>query len=113
MALIIKGDMPKGCGLCWECLGGSDAYYCNRTKRQISEVIPPYDKRMEWCPILCEIPDKHGRLKDESVIIQKAEDAFCKLFPFDGKNKQKIASEFYKALLKAIFEAPVVVEATE
>lgn len=69
MALIIKGDMPTCCGLCCECLGGgSDAYYCNRAKRQISEVVPPYDKRMEWCPILGEIPDNHGRLKDYDKI---------------------------------------------
>ena len=69
MALIVKGNMPTCCGLCFECLGGgSEAYYCNRAKRQISEVVPPYDKRMEWCPILGEIPDKHGRLIDTDVI---------------------------------------------
>ena len=69
MALIIKGDMPTCCGLCCECLGGgSDAYYCNRAKRQISEVVPPYDKRMEWCPIIGEIPYKHGRLVEADGI---------------------------------------------
>jgi len=57
MALIVEGKMPTCCGFCCECLGGgSGAYYCNRAKRQISEVVPPYDKRMEWCPIIGEIP---------------------------------------------------------
>lgn len=71
MALIVKGKMPTCCGFCCECLGGgSDAYYCNRAKRQISEVVPPYDKRMEWCPIIGEIPDKHGDLKDANIIMQ-------------------------------------------
>ena len=93
MALIIKGDMPKGCGLCWECLGGSDAYYCNRTKRQISEVIPPYDKRMEWCPILCEIPDKHGDLIDRDLWLS--------------------THWVSQVVIDAINDAPVVVEATE
>ena len=108
MALIIKGDMPTRCSEC----------------RDMRFSIPncPLHKHTQgnWyrigkhpnCPILGEIPDEHGRLKDESVIIQKAEDAFCKLFPIDGKNKQEIASEFHKALLKAVFDAPTVVEAT-
>ena len=78
MALIIKGDLPKGCGFCWECLGGgSDAYYCNRAKRQISEVVPPYDKRMEWCPILGEIPDEHGRLVDADALIERTKNWYC------------------------------------
>lgn len=71
MALIVEGKMPTCCGFCCECLGGgSDAYYCNRAKRQTSEVVPPYDKRMEWCPIIGEIPDKHGDLKDANIIMQ-------------------------------------------
>ena len=58
MAVIFKGSIPTCCGYCCECLGGgSDAYYCNRIKRHISDVIPPYDKRMDWCPIVGEIDD--------------------------------------------------------
>lgn len=72
MALVVEGKMPACCGLCCECLGGgSDAYYCNRAKRQISEVVPPYDKRMEWCPILGELPDKYGRLIDADELMKK------------------------------------------
>lgn len=75
MALIVEGKMPTCCGLCCECLGGgSDTYYCNRAKRQISEVVPPYDKRMEWCPIIGEIPDEHGRLTNFKKISKNAEE---------------------------------------
>ena len=69
MALVIKGNLPDSCGFCWECLGGgSGAYYCNRAKRHISDVVPPYDRRMEWCPIVGEIPDSHGRLISDTDV---------------------------------------------
>lgn len=105
MALIIKGDMPTCCGLCWECLGGgADAYYCNRAKRQISEVVPPYDKRMEWCPIIGEIPDKHGRLVDADAFKKSLIEARYT----DNPNKEKT----YNKALDILFDAPTVLEAS-
>lgn len=97
MALIIKGDMPTCCGFCCECLGGgSDAYYCNRAKRQISEVVLPYDKRMEWCPIIGEIPDSHGRLVDADKLAKE----------FDGhglfiEEEVKKIIDFFPAVVEA------------
>ena len=108
MALIIKGDMPKGCN--WFDENGKHRF-CKVNAFCDCEIYTRGERPSD-CPILGEMPDVHGRLKDESVIIQKAEDAFCKLFPIDGKNKQEIASEFHKAFLKAVFDAPTVVEAT-
>lgn len=98
MALVIKGEMPTCCGFCCECLGGgSYAYYCNRVKRQISEVVPPYDKRMEWCPILGEIPEKYGRLIDSDELY-------------------KIVSSMDKCsmskVLEYILDAPTILEAS-
>ena len=100
MAVIVKGNIPSCCGFCCECLGGgSDAYYCNRAKRQISEVVPPYDKRMEWCPIIGEIPDSHGDLKDEMDMIN------CIERIADDDLAQDIIGE--------ILASPTIVEATE
>ena len=94
MALIVEGNMPTCCGFCCECLGGgSDAYYCNRAKRQISEVMPPYDKRMEWCPILGEIPDRHGRLIDVDAL--------------------PIKDEWSLVGTDVVWDAPTVIEATK
>lgn len=84
MALIVEGKMPTCCGLCCECLGGgSDAYYCNRAKRQISEVVPPYDKRMERCPIIGEIPDEHGRLIDADALKKRMTELLRHDYVFD------------------------------
>ena len=103
MALIVEGKMPTCCGLCCECLGGgSDAYYCNRAKKQISEVVPPYDKRMEWCPILGEIPDEHGDLIDIQAVEERAKAIqYEKGIPYN------------EALLVAFDTASVVVEASK
>ena len=109
MALIVKGKMPTCCGLCCECLGGgSDAYYCNRAKRQISEVAPPYDKRMEWCPIVGDIPDKHGRLKDADALIKKTR--MWSLVRGDEYFELRVKNTIVKGLLEAV---PTIVEATE
>lgn len=112
MALIIKGTMPTCCGLCCECLGGgSDAYYCNRAKRQISDVVPPYDKRMEWCPIIGEIPDRHGRLIDADAEIAKLE-AFMKVL---NKETESGGRQYHECdcVLHYLTDAPTIVEASE
>lgn len=109
MALIVEGTMPTCCGMCCECLGGgSDAYYCNRAKRQISEVVPPYDKRMEWCPILGEIPDEYGRLIDADKLAKSLElwsysavDTYCTM---------TISNAIVKEILS---QTPTVLEASK
>ena len=109
MALIIKGDMPKACawydeeGHCIRCFNYGACPY---------EKIDCFPKRPPRCPIIGEIPDEHGRLKDESVIIENMGNAFEKLFPLDGKHKQTIVSDCHVEFMRAVFKAPVVVEAS-
>ncbi len=53
-----------------------------------------------------EIPDKHGRLVDESIIIEKMQDAFINNF---CKDEERIV---YEKLVRAILDAPTVLEAS-
>lgn len=105
MALIIKGNVPNSCGFCWECNVCRDGvYYCNRVKRHISDVVPPYDKRMEWCPIIGEVPDKHGELKDVLILLHY-------LSHMHGATEHD--NDLLREFEKMIRECPTVLEATE
>ena len=55
MALIIKGDMPKG--KCWWHDENGEEHEC--------QFFPCYEND---CPILGEIPDEHGRLVEADEI---------------------------------------------
>lgn len=59
MSVVIKMDMPENCKRCGlYCIGGysySNAY-CGKTKTLILDD----KKRNDDCPILCELPAKHG-----------------------------------------------------
>ena len=113
MALIIKGDMPQKCDWCFY------RWNCEVRMKHIHDVFGKYDsytdpyreQRLPNCPLV-EIPDEHGRLKDESVIIENMGNAFDKLFPLDGKHKQTIVSDCHVEFMRAVFKAPVVVEAS-
>ena len=88
MALIIKGDMPKGCG--WDChYVAVNKYYderddkihkcvfcaLNHSIRYKDSGIPEeYEHtRHPNCPIIGEIPDKHGRLIVADALLEKLE----------------------------------------
>ena len=55
---------------------------------------------------------EHGRLKDESLIIENMEKAFEKLFPMDGKHKQTLVNDCHVEFMRAVFTAPTVLEAS-
>lgn len=106
MDILIKGmELPKELGLFL--LIGCDG----TVEQEVSKLgsFPVYNI-VEGVKAI-ELPS-HARLKDESVIIQNMEDAFCKLFPIDGTHKQVLVSECHKAFLKAVFDAPTVLEAS-
>lgn len=115
MALIIKGDMPKGCG--WDChYVAVNKYYderddkihkcvfcaLNHSIRYKDSGIPEeYEHaRHPNCPIIGEIPDKHGDLIEGEKVL-KVLDAVL-----DNK-------EFIKIRQTLIDAVPIVVEATE
>lgn len=76
MALIINADMPKACGYCF----AYDDEYCQ------CSLEPSYDahwSRENHCPILGEIPDKHGRMIDGDALMERMLDLFRHGYVFD------------------------------
>lgn len=73
MALIIDAPMPKGC--CWKLESGCFDI-CKLRKvcgKGVSDKPLMTGYRHRDCPIIGEIPDKHGRLIDADAIISKIE----------------------------------------
>lgn len=99
MSLIIKADMPKGC--CWEQESGCFDI-CKLRKvcgRGVSDKPFMTGYRHPDCPIIGEIPDKHGRLIDADKLIHA----------FDYRTDLPTGYDIYTA----IAEAETIVEATE
>jgi len=94
MALIIKSNMPTSCG--YACDLWSEGL-CAPLQKSVDEHTIDHD-----CPILGEIPDNHGDLKDINKIIQWL-NRKC-----DNHERVSIGE-----IIDYISNAPVVVEATE
>ena len=94
MALIIKADMPKGCG--WDCDLWSEGL-CAPLQKSVDEHTIDSD-----CPIIGEIPDKHGDLVDVQAIEERAKEI-----------QYERGITYKEALLLAFDGASVIVEATE
>ena len=67
MALIIKADMPKACN--WFDENGKH-HFC-KVNAFCDCRIYTRDKRPSDCPILGEIPEKHGRLIDADKLAEE------------------------------------------
>ena len=106
MALIIKGEMPKsngcdGCEFQTSRCGQMDACTCYMFDGVIHNF---HNERHEDCPIIGEIPDKHGELKDVSILLHY-------LSHMHGATEHD--NDLLREFEKMIRECPTVVEATE
>ena len=87
MAIIIDEQMPKAC------------YECNfRCGINFLTFVNTEDKRHPDCPIIGEIPDKHGDLIDRSELLQQ----------FEHDTSRPTGYE----VVTRIMNAPVVLERT-
>lgn len=60
MSVVVRMEMPKGCWNC-PCVNGEYGYcQADKDERQIEDP----NERPSWCPILCQLPEGHGRLVD-------------------------------------------------
>ena len=99
MSVVIDMEMPKNC------------LECKLADRYHHDECPIYaicksdyvDKRFEKCPIKAELPAKHGRLIDESVVLEMIRKAMC----------IKDLSFLYnaeKSVVNQIYHAPTVID---
>lgn len=57
---VVRMEMPKCCLDC-PCVNGEYGYcQADKEERQIEDP----NERPSWCPIICSIPEGHGRLVD-------------------------------------------------
>ena len=99
MALIVDGKMPKGC---YEHLDELRQKPCRFLPMcsQRSGFRNPYTQNVipSNCPILCEIPDEHGRLVDADALIEQV---------LNGEHPR------YDSMVSMIRSAPTIVEASK
>ena len=113
MALIIKGDMPKGCESCpmtYISYHNDDEQFCifYSVMDDISELT---DTRHPACSIIGEIPDKHGDLIDRDKASTQIIAEICQ-FCANAENGNCDGCLVQKCL-EAIGRVPTIVEATE
>lgn len=101
MSVVIKMDMPKSCRECAKKCGLID--HCAAF---ISEDWGKHDvscERATDCPILCELPEKHGRLIDLDEFLEQIglED--------NEENREDNAGEI--VTLEDFDNAPTIIEA--
>lgn len=103
MALVIKGEMPKACN--WFDENGKH-HFCKVNAFCDCEVYTRGERPSD-CPILTEIPDKHGRLIDADNLISTI------LSCMDAE-KQYSKKDFglVKMVIYHIVKAPTVLEAS-
>ena len=57
---VVRMEMPQGC---WDCPCVNGEYgYCQADKEE--RQIEDPNERPSWCPIICSLPEGHGRLVD-------------------------------------------------
>ena len=96
MALIIKGEMPKGCN--WFDENGKHRF-CKVNAFCDCEIYTRGERPSD-CPILGEIPDVHGRIVDlDRVLDWLANDKRC------------FSMAMTSNIEKALSDAPVILEA--
>lgn len=68
---VVRMEMPKSCWDC-PCLDDYGDYpMCEISNEQRGYNFPIHEKRMPNCPIICQLPEGHGRLIDGSNLAEK------------------------------------------
>lgn len=100
MSVVMRMEMPKCCD---DCDANYDCMACGITGTRWygSEEFNPSDGRLPDCPILCQLPEKHGQLVDAEKLKEQSVH-FCETeYTFD----------FDAVFIEDINEAPVIVPA--
>jgi hypothetical protein len=67
---VVRMEMPQNCG---ECRFRSDGW-CYGIREFDPQPGPlDFEKRPSWCPIICQLPEGHGRLADKDEMLKKIE----------------------------------------
>lgn len=99
MSVIVRMEMPETCDKCPMCGTASEGNGMYELWCMCGDIPASSRKRPDDCPILCELPDTHGRLVD-------ADDAFAQIV------KRSIKGYISNTgVYAALQEAPTIVPA--
>ena len=66
---VVRMEMPESCDMC-PCLDDYGDYpRCRISGEQRGYNFPVREKRMPNCPIICQLPEGHGRLVDADALV--------------------------------------------
>ena len=77
---VVRMEMPKCCDDCpmnydgIACRATNRRFYERKGQRVIDCVIDTAEERFPDCPIICSLPEGHGRLIDASYVIDVMQD---------------------------------------
>ena len=65
MSVVVRMKMPKeGCHTCdARCVSALYGYICGIERKNVMPFLGKKN-RPDWCPIICQLPEGHGRLVD-------------------------------------------------
>ena len=66
---VVRMEMPTSCEKCPAC----DYEEGNCLLADDRNTLPHNGKRRSWCPIICQLPEGHGRLVDKDEMLKKIE----------------------------------------
>lgn len=68
---VVRMEMPQGCGYCPIANFG----YCSINHKQVGDPLMGYpENRPANCPIICQLPEGHGRLVDADAYSAEMKD---------------------------------------
>ena len=115
---VVRMEMPKSC---WDCPcfdDYGDYPRCEITNEQRGYNFPIHEKRMPNCPIIYQLPEGHGPLKDADALIKRIEThkavieaCTAEAMTETGKNIGTGAVKAFQISLLAINEIPTTVPA--
>lgn len=79
---VVLMEMPKeGCHTCdARCVSALYGYICGIERKNVMPFLGKKN-RPDWCPIICHLPEGHGRLVD-------ADKLFDKVYEFYGNDNE-------------------------
>lgn len=113
---VVRMKMPERC---YEC-EMADGVTCMATGGVYGREVPKMTwirRRPDWCPIICSIPEGHGRLVDADALVNQWATVPDKLAAGAGENKwvadmvMGIQGHFLEGIIKSLEEAPTIVPA--
>ena len=76
---VVRMEMPESCDECpieydgFMCAAIYKRFYPKKDGRYLEPLIDPAEQRLPDCPIICALPEKHGRLVDKDEMLKKIE----------------------------------------